>query len=376
MNYKISLIKRSLFVTIVATILAFISCRIGIASQIVNFLPDSSNLPFEGPNSVYDYYCRQSLNNEAFEDAEIVVINVADYPRSIIGQTINIIEEAGAKVVGVDIVFPKKEENDANNLLGALSLYDNLVISLGFVLTENKTTKLYGSYFMRDSSFTNHFKGVEAITNESNQGRSIETSFEINRIHYDSFSWAIAKKYNPSLKEISFCGKYINYKDFRYDPHTTAYDAMDIINNSDTGFWEDFKKVCNNKIVLIGGVNDYEDLHYLPTGDYAPGILCLCYAISSIIHNAQIINISSWIIWLISVIICFLITLLFFRIRDGKNPYVSWILKGIEIAFMFIIVSFCLALFKHNLFVDFTPYFTTFAFQLFLSSIPFKTKEK
>ena len=142
MNYKISLIKRSLFVTIVATILAFISCRIGIASQIVNFLPDSSNLPFEGPNSVYDYYCRQSLNNEAFEDAEIVVINVADYPRSIIGQTINIVEEAGAKVVGVDIVFPKKEENDANNLLGALSLYDNLVISLGFVLTENKTTKL------------------------------------------------------------------------------------------------------------------------------------------------------------------------------------------------------------------------------------------
>ena len=156
--------------------------------------------------------------------------------------------------------------------------------------------------------------------------------------------------------------------DFWYDNEYTPYDAQKLA-NCDDDYYEDFCQAAEGKIVLLGVLSDHEDLHYIPSGDYVPGLLIHAFAISSIIHNKTIKGVPSALLWTVSFLICFTLTILYYYISRLSKRYLSWIFKGVEILVMILLLFICIRLFRSGWFIDITPYFTIFAFQLFVLSI-------
>lgn len=362
------IVLRALVVTLLATVFSILVYRLGIAGVIVNLLPNASNLPKENANSVYDYYCLRTYQDDAEEDPDVLLVNISDYPRSVIGKTVSRVNQAGAKVIGIDACFLTEQPGDSADLIAPLLEVKNLVLGLGFSKKDDMVlSPSQKSYFSTECFIE------EGVTNMYRKGRVITTFFPAFDADLPSFPWAIARRYNPSLDEDDVNGQYVNYMDFLYDWHM-PYDALKLIGD-DMDYFDDFRELAQGKIVIMGVVSENEDRHYIPSGEYVPGMFIHAYAVSSIIHRKYIRSVPAWLLWGVSALMCFLVTLLFYRLERYSLRYLFWIYKSIEVLVMIAILYLCLHLFILGWFVDFTPYFIIFAFQLFLSSIPFAIKE-
>ena len=353
----------ALLVSGISTVLAFIAIKLGIASLLVSLLPDSTNMPKDSANSLYDYYCLRTYQENAEEDSEVILVNIADYPREIIGKTVSTVSQAGAKVIGIDACFENPQPGDTLALIQPFAQTNNLILGLGLIPVDDSSFSPRGSYFAKSNDIE------EAVTNLYEKGRKVATTFSDSKNReIPSFDWAVARKFLPDLDEKEIHDNYINYMDFWYDNEYTPYDAQKLA-NCDDDYYEDFCQAAEGKIVLLGVLSDHEDLHYIPSGDYVPGLLIHAFAISSIIHNKTIKGVPSALLWTVSFLICFTLTILYYYISRLSKRYLSWIFKGVEILVMILLLFICIRLFRSGWFIDITPYFTIFAFQLFVLSI-------
>ena len=380
---KNNIVLKALAVTAFAGLLAFVSYMLNISGIIVNLLPNSTNIPTSDANSVYDYYCIRARGKNAAEDPDVVVVNIANYSREVIGKTISIFDKAGAKVIGVDVDFSEPKDSDSSSIINPLiDAKQKTVLGLGIVYKQKSelttSNSQYDSISFHRSYFAVEGGFDEGITNVFENGRKIPTHYcfkeyasqENSYLNYPSFVWAIANKYNPSIKD-KYNGDgdlYVNYVDYWYDTSYVPYDALQIV-EADSDYIDDLTIASKDKIILLGVISDREDLHYIPTGDYIPGTLLHAYAISSLIHETYIRAVSPFWLWTVSLLLCFAITLLYYSIARNHKRGLSVLFKAIEILTMVLILFVCIHLFEKRIFIDFTPYFTIFAFQLCLSSL-------
>lgn len=367
-NYKVmmksinSIWVRSVIVTLIAGACAYVLYSLGIVSIIVSLLPDTTNIPADNANEVYDYYCRRTYEENSYRDPDVIIVDVADISREKIAEAIDIINKADAKVIGIDVCFLKEQPSDSV-LIESIKKAGNVVLALGL---DTKNDSLWRSYFAN----VNGFK--EGLTNLYQDGRKLFTNHTHKGEEFDSFPWAIAHSFNPSITNSEVKGQYINYLDYLYDSTTAPYYASLLLDTENTEYLADFTNEVKGKIVLLGVVSTMEDSHSLPFGEYVPGVIYNAYAISSIIHQSYIKNVPPLLLWGISIIVCLFITALFFALRNRMaTSFKPWIYKLIEVLLMVLIQFMCIRLFETHIFIDFIPYFTIFAFQIFWSSIMF-----
>lgn len=360
---------KALVVTLLSSILAMIAYKFNVAEFVVNLLPDSISIPKDSENSVYDYYCLKAGGANAMEDPNVLIVNIDDYSRETIGRVVTALDAAGAKVIGLDVVFKEPHLSDSADIIKPLlDAKEKIVLGLGFVKND-QTGRLYGSYFARQYGFD------EGITNVFDKGRKLISDYSFSQDGiYKSFPWSIAQKFDPTLNPVDINGQYVNYVDYFYDLKTVPYDAKEIVDGKQD-YLDDLSQAVKGKIAIIGVVSDREDLHNVPTGDYIPGILVHAYSISSIINRNNIRKIGDFPLWILSIILCYIVSILFYSIKLRGFKLFSWVFKGIELLVMFVIMIVCIRLFRSGLFIDFTPYFIILAFQLCLSSIDFNVSK-
>ena len=143
-----------------------------------------------------------------------------------------------AKVVGIDVSFFEKSNNDSS-LVQQLSKMDNVVLA-----SEVAESVIYGPIFNSSTGYVNLFTDYDGITREVNFGLSKEIrpfAFEIYKK-----AWSNNAIFNKEIK-------IINFADFR-DNSISVYDAL----TKDF----DFK----GKIVLIGATApNLHDNYFVPT---------------------------------------------------------------------------------------------------------------
>lgn len=348
--------------TLLSAFFSFVVYRLGIAGIIVNLLPNATNLPEENASSVYDYYSLRTYRAKGTEDPDIVLVNISDCTREQIGKIVSTVDRAGAKVIGLDAYFQQPKPNDTLSLIKPLADSKKTILGIGFSVDDT------GAYNLLHSYFAEGFSIPQGMTNLYQQGRKISTSISINNDVYPSFSWAVAKAWNSELGDWRFSDQYVNYMDFWYDSQYMPYDAKKLLEDQEE-YYEDFKEVVNGKIALLGVISEHEDLHFIPSGQLIPGMLIQAYAISTIIHDKCIRAIPEGILWGCSIVLCFIITVLLYYFERKKIRYSSIIFKSVEVIMMIGLLYAFLGIFRMGWFIDFSPYFIIFAFQLFFSSI-------
>lgn len=367
--------RKALVITLFAVLFAALFTRFGNVSVIISLLPGASSLPKSSAGSVYDYYCLRTYSELGEDDSDVLIVNISNYPREVIGKAISRIDEAGAKVIGLDAVYEQEQPGDSANIIAPLCSVENVVIGISLERLSGKrdwnTPK--GSYFAEDNSLD------EAITNMYKEGRAIGTTYSVSGRQYPFFAWAVAQKYDPTLNEDLVKGQYINYGDYYYDPEHKPYDALRLIGD-DEDYFEDFKEAAQGKIVLLGVISKNEDRHYLPSGDYVPGVLIHAYAVSSMIHRNYVKNLPVWLLWSLSALLCFLMTCYFLYLEAKPKKIFARLYKVLEIGLLFVLHFIGLIAFRDGLFLDLTCYFIIYAIcqvLIFLtpdfdSLIPFK----
>lgn len=391
----IAKINKSRFLVIVGILLL---------STIVSVLIFSTNF---GRNIHYSLSNLLYSGHEA--SSEIVVVGIDDnsfeklgryndWSRDYFAQTINNLKEAGAKVIGVDILFTEKSSgipfNETLNLLeehGTDRKADGLISSLanyvtgthpsdraladaindrvvlaksGLFTTENQIISKNSFKLLEDS--TNYLGYINVKFDSDNFFRRFPLSYEsaegdtlhnfssqIYRAYKDIESGAeldIEVPLKNSEMMINFAGPAYSYKYFSF---------ADIYNNIVPSF------ELNNKIVLIGPVSlGLQDVHPVPTIEdniLMPGIEIHANTIQTLLDRSFLVEQDNFSVIVVSLIGALVLILFMSKVPMMYSPFffiieVCLFFVGAKIAFMNGLIM--------NMFVPFATLLLAFVFYL------------
>ncbi len=129
-----------------------------------------------------------------------------------------------------------------------------------------------------------------------------------------------------------------------------------------------------HKVVMIGDVQDMEDMRITPLHGYVPGVIIHAYAVETILQASYIRTFQSWKNWLIAVSICLIFVALLLLARRTMSNVGNLLIRICQFAIMYVlVVCGCIVFENHHTYVDFAPSilmlgFGTLAFDLWFAS--------
>ena len=109
----------------------------------------------------------------------------------------------------------------------------------------------------------------------------------------------------------------------------------------------------NDKIVLIGTVNDNNDMHYTPIDNDMPGIMIHAYSLSTLISGKPVKSLPPYVIYSIALLSTF--ATIWLCMRVDNHPYSNLVSRIIPIGIIVIFIYICYHCYNtYNLYIDFT----------------------
>lgn len=227
-----------------------------------------------------------SLNEEQ-GDTNIVIVNIGEQPRGVVGMMVNIVNEASPKIIGIDAIFRGRRPDTLGDMLlsEAIKNSGKVILASKFIYNNGNEVGLQTSHeLFSDVAYKNSF--VNLVTDGTDDVAKYKTSrqfypkkeFNGNQMHF--FALDLVEKIAPE-KAQKFLSReneqeYINYvgnigslgdTTKHTIPKFTSIDFQDVLQrNFDPSLFKD-------KIVLMGflgrviGEEDIEDIFYSPLND-------------------------------------------------------------------------------------------------------------
>lgn len=215
-------------------------------------------------------------DDPALFESDVFIINSGVTDRKQLAQTINLVIEKQAKVVGVDLLFDKINYDEADTLLRAALQNENVI--LGYTFEERKDHKSKSANQSNEFFSSNTQQGyVNLGSNDGFSVRTFEPFHEVNGQNDMAFAVKLAAYLDPNipatLRNRNIKKEWINFR--RKQPgkinskypingegltHYAMVDIEDFISTANN-YKEDYFK---DKIVLIGfngSNNDYLSMH-------------------------------------------------------------------------------------------------------------------
>lgn len=329
------------------------------------FAPLEKNVSYD-LSDLYASVGTRSLKKDYCED--IVIVSTDYSSRQKIGILIDTLNNMGAKVIGLDILFPTAQNEDIR-LLSSIASADNIVLPVGLHQNDNS------DYFqIKDTCYFQDKLGPKTSGAVNLNGdiiqhtiRSFKYSFRLNdSTIIDAFATAIAKKYSNSL-----IGKNkLEGKERRINFH--QFDDFEVVSwenilSPNPGQKSSYENLVKNRIVLLGNTNATSDMHTTPISVDMPGIYIHAYIIATILNNKAIRNASLTVNYLVATLITFIFCSFVLYTRKRIKQIGELLIRIIQFLLMilFFYIGSILYL-KHMVFVDFSLTLLMIGFSIFM----------
>lgn len=337
--------REALIIAPIATILAIGASYLlpGDITTLESVAPETKTSDF----CFSDFYSIAVSNDKTYTiDPNITIVAVDHCSRSEIAKTLALADSAGAKAIGIDIIFEKPTVH-YDSLADYLTENHNIILP---VLLKDFDGTFFNdaevSYF--DNWELNDSRHASININGSHEGcttRYFKPEFDHVDSPIPSMAMMLAEIYKPGgFDRIITRGNSMEMIDF-----TTH--QFNIIHAKDLYLHTDLLK---NKIVLLGCVDNAADKHRIPLINNMAGVIIHAYIISTII-NDDFIDDSSWLInMIIASIVCLIIV--FLGVLFRSTDWGCMMVRILQVAILFAILYIGTALFRtYHYNLDFGP---------------------
>lgn len=335
-NYFINLIGILIFAIIIVN-LSFLDI-----TSLSSFNPDERNVDF---CSVDFYQMVADNKSEKLLDDQIVIIPIDDLSRKDIKFLLEDIAICNPKAIGLDVFFQFNMEGDVD-LLHTLRNTSNLITPIGVVSFDNKTYSALPAHLLDSLKECNRGVVNMNIPRRYNVVRDFIPFYPTDHGNIEHFAVALTRQVAPNIidklysknEESPFTTINIDFssRDFEtIKPH----DVLKYINE------------IKGKIVLVGAINDTQDMHLTPTSDAMPGIKIHAYTLSTILREHYKNEMPQWALWIVGLFICILFVgakILFDKIVCGNT-----LMRLFQfIMLLFIVYIGCVLYIKFNYIIE------------------------
>lgn len=228
-------------------------------------------------------------------DRDIVILDIGDCDREEIAQLLELVSYASPRAVGVDILFEEPHDNDSL-LISSLQALPNLVMAADAESAANGRFRLGLQSFMVDS-LPNYTPGIINFpsTNKDITIREFQAVFPTATDSLESFALALARLTDDnSLGELRSRGnsqEVINFcsRSFTVIRPDELYDRAEEL---------------TDKVVLVGSLNQGEDMHITPVRSAMSGIEIHAYALATILNHSYFMKVNRFWNWVIAISSC------------------------------------------------------------------------
>lgn len=237
-------------------------------------------------------------------DDDIVIVDIGLLDRFEIAELLTEISAMNPAAIGVDVNFEEPRDEEVDDFLKeSIANIKGLVLPLG-VKESGKGFEIEDKPF-----FYNELpKQIYGVVNLPSKGkrspiREFPVFFKMkNGDELNSYPVALAGIAKPEtvelLRERGNRNEVIDYisREFK------VFSSQDV-------FESERKKDIEGKIVLVGAMNEANDMHSTPVNSYMSGIMIHAYALSTILNRAWYQNIPWWVDYCLAFVICYVIVL-------------------------------------------------------------------
>ena len=295
-------------------------------------------------------------------DPNIVMLDIGNYNRAEIAQTLMYLSLCNPRAVGLDVLFaaPRDSVEDAM-LIDAVRSIPGIILACSADQLESDGDTPVFAYGQR-SFFTDSIAdgaAVDAATNLPSKGehgriRHFVTGFATadgNVI--PSFSGALARSVCPEKVLAKYDGNIANT--VRYHSHEfTIIPAGEIADRAAD---------LDGKIVIVGSMNDAGDMHATPVNSYYPGALIHAHSLATMMDGITYTTAPGWLDYVIAALVCFGIVLLCISMKHMGR---SMLVRVLQIFLLVAAVTVGYSLFvERNIICNFSHTLLMIAFGLF-----------
>lgn len=360
---KLTSALRRLAIACAITVLAFL-----LSTVMMSPLTASTSVLFSVPErndfTITDFYSMVADSRAVSHlDSNIVIVNIDESDRREIAEVIEIADLAGAKVIGLDVMFESPREGDAP-LIDVISRAPRIIQPL--IMRKSATSPdsfsiAAASFFYHsdiDSSTVYAAASLPSLYHKS-VVRELQLSFPTRGDgDIPSLAVAVAREADPeAVSRLERRGnKYetINYHSRRF----TVLSPDELIANTD---------LLRDRIVLIGAMSDPADLHPSPVNSSVPGVLIHAHSIATILDSAFMNTVPRGFNIVIAFLLCLTIVVINLFFISGVKGLV---LRLLQVLLVWLTMQLGYWLFvSHNVIIDFSYALLMITFGLFAYDI-------
>lgn len=282
---------------------------------------------------------------------DITIVSIDGHSRADVLDVVNLISEYSPAAIGLDVFFPVPE-HDNSYLLSTLSSIPNLVCA-GMFERDNDTTSFHHitqSFYEDSIDVTFGYANFNASSQRDVIRQFVPFVLTANNDTLLSMPAQLAKICHP-----------LRYKTMLLrggSAETIAFDNIEfpIISAQDVLSGDVDETFLSNRIVLIGDIHNIYDSYLSPLHNTLPGIVLHAYALQTIISDNYINTSSTWLNWLIALILCVLFTICNLTAKYHMSNFGNLFTRLLQFAMMYILIVIGSIYFaSHHNYIDFSP---------------------
>ena len=295
-------------------------------------------------------------------DDNIVIVNIDRSDRNEISDIISVATLAGARAIGLDVMFEDEREGD-EPLLEAIRQAPIIIQPLAMKQTSRADTFAVraASYFYTvPGAPESHYAAASMPSRyERSMVREMRTFFPADSATaIPSFAVALARVADPEAAErLEARGndlEMINYHSRRF----RTIEPEELLDRADE---------LNGRVVLIGALNEIGDLHQTPVNSSMPGVMIHAHSLATILDGAYMKAFPKSANMLIGCILCFIIVLTHVSLSFGIK---GLIIRIMQVIFVWLAVQIGYWFFvEHGVIIDFSYSLLMLAFGLFACDV-------
>ena len=289
---------------------------------------------------------------------DIVVVSVDNHNRDELLGDIRKISSAHPAAIGMDVYFKVSKENIKDTaLIETIMHTERLVGATGLKDDPNRI------FFMKDplSFFEEEFKPLVGFINvDADQSRNVIRTFHPYVLTakgdtLKSFELVLASLIQPE-KAAELLARGNEYETIDFISYDIPVIDVELLSDEMLALDSSLLKELEGKMVFIGDIRDYDDMHVTPLHGLMPGVMVHAYALETILHSSYIETTPVWKNWLIAIVISLVfLTVLLIAKRRMSNAG-NLLVRVSQFVFMYILVVFGCAIFgQSHVYVDFAP---------------------
>ncbi len=338
----LSLCAQSIVVTLISLILA--TTALHELSSILDFKPSTQGNDFQISdiyNNVADSRSIHTLSND------VTVIALDGCNRDEIATLVSDIRSLKPTAMGLDVLFIWEYEGD-ERLISALDSCSNLVLP---VEVSDTADSLRGSYFYPQLENA-HFGAINLDSYSLSQSvRSFWPQL--------SYGDKVVNSFGSELVSISAPDKYNELLSRSKESETISYPSIEfpVLNYKDIlDSPEQFIDDIQDKVILMGDLNDGSDYHVTPVNVGTPGVMIHAYIIDTILNSKYITSTPVWLSWAIAFFVCLLFVAINFFIGEVSSNLGNLVMRILQVVCIYLFFALGCKVFVTRLhYIDFAP---------------------